>query len=77
MNQVTQATAAGAEESASAAEELAGQAAEMKNMVQAFRLSAAAKPASSISSAKAGSRQMHAQDLIPFNEVDENLLVDF
>jgi methyl-accepting chemotaxis protein len=77
MNQVTQATAASAEESASAAEELAGQAAEMKSMVQAFRLSAAAKPAIGMPMAKAAPRMMHAQDLIPFSEADENFLVDF
>ena len=47
MNQVTQHTAATAEESASAAEELAGQASEMKSMVQAFRLTAAGKSKSS------------------------------
>jgi methyl-accepting chemotaxis protein len=77
MNAVTQATAASAEESASSAEELAGQAAEMKSMVQAFRLSTAAKPAIRLPVANAAPRQMYAQDLIPFNEVDEKFLVDF
>ena len=38
MNQVTQQTAASAEESASASEELASQAAEMESLVGAFTL---------------------------------------
>ncbi len=90
MNQVTQATAAGAEESASAAEELAGQAAEMKSMVQAFHLTMAGRKnlrravAPEIPAAPVRKPVMqnpikpkHAEDLIPFGELDDKVLADF
>ena len=90
MNQVTQATAASAEESASAAEELAGQAAEMKSMVQGFRLTMAArscspKPVAPVIPAAPARKPIgqklnkpaQAEDLIPFHDFDDKMLIDF
>ncbi len=90
LNQLTQQNAANAEESAAASEELSAQAEEMRSLVRAFRLTedrsrsaskAPARPKAGHGRGAARSngapRSHNADELIPLNDEDEDVLSEF
>ena len=89
MDKVTQQNAATAEESASASEEMSGQAQELNAMVAAFKLNGEgngrkqitmAAPKQKVLSVKKTDNIVKPDDVIPMNndmKIDENLLMEF
>ncbi len=88
LNQLTQQNAANAEESAAASEELSAQAEEMRSLVRSFRLTeimgqpAPLAPARRASHGKSAAKNgaasgRSADELIPLNDEDEDVLSEF
>jgi methyl-accepting chemotaxis protein len=89
MNKVTQQNAANAEESAAAAEQLNGQAAELKSMVNSFTLTKsssrhsvkhhapAVAPPKAIAHKKPGGYEVKPENILPLDSFDDDDFADF